>query len=189
MLTIKSNALKKGIKFPTSVDEITAESLNEITAGIKLPKHYAIIAICFRTKIFDFVTLMKNPKNTDVYVIPIMAKISDEDAETINTKVGDKLIIDRSTIERGVHINIPTIISSNNARNFFTSDQELSKAILTKKTTGYDVDIETIEPIVQGISPSIFVIEFKIVPINDISASIPINNKIVDPFIINDYMN
>ena len=60
MITIKSEKKSYGINFPTSKEEITSELLEAVTKQVKLPKHYCIVALCFQTKIFDFVTMTKS---------------------------------------------------------------------------------------------------------------------------------
>lgn len=177
MITIKSKTKAYGINFPTSVNEINKDVLNLITENVKLPKHYAIVALAFDTKVFDFCAAMNSKHSTNINVTPILAKISNEDSEEINASIGDKLIIDRSSLERGVHINIRTSISANAARNYFNSDPDLIKSIMTRS--------EKDDAAYKLKQSNIIVVEFKIVPVNDISAAIPMNKSNVDPFIVN----
>lgn len=188
MIEIVSEKSSYGINFPTSVKEITATVLNDITAGVKLPKHYCIIALAFETKIFDFCTAMNSNKNTNVAVTPILASISDEDSKEINASVGDKIIIDRSSLERGVHVNLKTVISSNSARRFFNNNPELAKSIITKGNN-LSVDKDLNKQLFAAQSPNIIILEFKICPVNDIAAAIPINHHNFDPFVIQPDVN
>ena len=178
MIEIKSNKLNYGINFPTSIYEITADDLKRITQSVKLPKHYCIVALAFTTKLFDFCTAINSNRSTDVSVTPILAKISEEDVHVVNANVGDKLIVDRSSLERGVHINLKTVISSNVARNYLNSDQELIKNIVTKNSKA-----NINKDLVSDKSPNIVVLEFKILPVTDISASVPMSCNVLDPFI------
>lgn len=171
MITIKSKKKSYGINFPSSINEITAEHLNVISKDIRLPKHYCIVALAFTTKVFDFVTAMNSKHSSTVGVTPILCKIHEEDSNTINAKVGDKIIVDRSSLERGVHINLKTCITSNSARNYFNNDSDLIKSIMTNSDND---DIK---------SKTIIVLEFKIIPVNDISASLPIDSNTDDPFL------
>lgn len=180
MIKIKSEKKPYGINFPTSIDEITPEILATLSEGVKLPKHYCIIALAFDTKVFDFCTAMNNNKNTSVAVTPILCKIDKEDIESVNAKVGDKIIIDRSSLERGVHINIKCAISSNAARNYLNSDPELIKSIITKKKDNKELD----ENLMKVANSNIIILEFKIVPVSDIHAAIPMFFEQTDPFII-----
>ena len=179
MIEIKSDKLNYGINFPTSIYEITADDLKHITSNVKLPKHYCIVALAFTTKLFDFCTAINSNRSTDVSVTPILAKISEEDVHVVNANVGDKLIVDRSSLERGVHINLKTVISSSIARNYLNSDQELIKNIITKNSKA-NINKE----LVSDKSPNIVVLEFKILPVTDISASVPIECDTIDPFIV-----
>lgn len=180
MIEIKSEKKSYGINFPTSIKELTPEILATISEGVKLPKHYCIVALAFDTKVFDFCTAMNSNKNTNVAVTPIMCKISKADSEEINANVGDKLIIDRSSLERGVHLNLKCSISSTAARNYFNSDSELVKAIVTKKIDNSNID----EQLVAAKSANIIILEFKIIPVNDISAAVPMFFNGIDPFVV-----
>lgn len=170
MINIKSKNASYGITFPTSVNEITSGALNVITKGVKLPKNYCIIALVFKTRLFDYCTMINSKSKATVGVVPIMAKISDEDSKKINSKVGDKIIIDRSSLERGVQIHLNTNIEDNKASAYFDSDKELVKDIITKKHPATKFPI------------SICVLSFKIVPITDIAASVDRNSHTYDPF-------
>lgn len=170
MLELKSKQKSFGINFPTELSEITPEVLESITAGVKLPKHYCIVALAFRTKLFDFVTSMKNNVNNNVAVTPILAKVAEGCEQDVNACIGDRLIIDRSSLERSVHLNLPTMINSGNAAAYITDDKELVKNI----TNGtYNSN---------GTSAKVFILEFKIVPITFISAAVHVKQTIVDPF-------
>jgi len=177
MIEIDSKVQGFGIKFPTNVDEISVDDFNIMTNNVKLPPYYCIVALCLYTKLFDFVASVNSTKDTDVSVVPILAKISSNDAAKINATVGDRIIIDRTTIERGVHINIPTIINSKNAQRFFAKDSELSKAIISKRPDTIGKYLNSNNELYANQSPSIIVLEFKIIPCNDISAAIAKNNN------------
>lgn len=172
MLQIKSKLKDFGINFPTSVNEITPEVLNAITAGVKLPKHYCIVAMVFQPKLFEFISAIKNKINTNVNVTPILAKVAEGCEEELNGNIGDKLIIDRSSLERAVHLNLPIMINSTNAANYINDDKELIKSITAGEFNS------------NGVSPKIIVLEFKIVPINCVSAAVNKQQKVIDPFII-----
>lgn len=186
MIEIKSAKMSYGINFPTSVKEVTPEVLEIITNGVKLPKHYCIIALAFDTKVFDFCAAINSSRNTNVAVTPILAKISQEDSKEINASVGDKIIMDRSSLERGVHINFKTVISSNAARNYFNSDPDLTKAIMTKNDDKIIIDKTANRKLTAAKSPNIIILEFKICPVNDIAAAIPMDYQSIDPFLITD---
>ena len=183
MIEIKSAKMSYGINFPTSVKELTPEVLETITNGVKLPKHYCIIALAFDTKIFDFCAAINSSRNTNVAVTPILAKIAKEDSEEINASIGDKIIMDRSSLERGVHLNLKTVISSNAARNYFNSDPDLTKAIMTKNDDKI-IDKTVNRKLTAAKSPNIIILEFKICPVNDIAAAVPMNYQSIDPFLV-----
>lgn len=189
MIKIQSAKLSYGINFPTSVKEITPEILTSITENVKLPKHYCIVALLFKTKVFDFCTMISSNRNATIGVTPVLAKIYDEDSQNINAVVGDKIVIDRTSLERGVQLKLPIMISSDNARNYFSKDDSLVKAIMTKDyeaITNHKIN----KQLIGANSPDIIIAEFKIVPVNDIYASMPIEYDVIDPFkVVDDNLN
>lgn len=177
MITIKSEKKSYGISFPTSVNELTPEIFDEITKQVKLPKHYCIVALCFKTRLFDFVVAMNSKKEQAVAIVPLLAKINEEDKVDVNADISDRVILSRSALEMGTHISLPVIISTDNARNYFSSDEELTKSIISRRN-----------PIFTNMTKrdNIIVLEFKIIPISDIKATVPLDGKGYDPFCVTD---
>lgn len=180
MIEIDSKKQGFGIKFPTRINDFSVDNFNTICNSVKLPPHYCIVALCLNSKLFDFVAAVNSTKDTDVSVIPILAMISDSDSKEINACVGDRIIIDRTTIERGVHINLPTVLNSKTAQRFFANDNELTRKIISKSNFVIGKHLGTNEPVYGSDSPNIIVLEFKIVPCNDISAAVIRNNNAVN---------
>lgn len=177
MIQVKSDKKSYGINFPTSIYELTPEVLTSITEQVKLPKHYCIIALCFKTRLFDFVVAMNSKKEHSISVVPVLAKISEEDSAETNAVVSDKVIINRAALEMGTHISIPVMISTDNARNYLASDEDLTKSIITRTNPIFNN---------LGKQDNIVVLEFKIVPVSDIKATVPIGANGNDPFVIRD---
>lgn len=182
MIKITRPGASFDIALPTSTRELTPSIFNAITSDVKLPKNYCIVALCCKTRLFDIAASIKSNRDATVPVIPIMAKISKEDSERINTAVGDKIIINRSSLERGNHINLVTVATINNVQNYISENKEFLKSILSNPdyVIGEDLDIK--EPIKIKDVPNVIVMEFKIVPINDITAAIDKAIEVIDPF-------
>lgn len=178
MLTIKSNKSSFGIKFPTDVSEVTADVLNEITKNVKLPKHYCIIAMCYKTKVFDFVASLNKNVGPTIQMTPLLAKVNTNDIADNNPdlKIGDRVIVERASIERGTHLHLPTMITIANAGKYFSKDKDLISAIVKGQ---YDYGHEMIT------KPEIVILEFKILPVGEIHAAIEPTAIAVDPFRVN----
>lgn len=172
MIYVKSPKAPYGVNLPTSIKEVNAASLEAITKGIKLPQHYCIVALCFKTRLGTFALSISNKRSSEIGVVPVLAKIYAEDSKKVNANVGDKLIIDRSSLERGSHLNCDTCINSTNFRNYLASDSEMVKAIVTNNASNYNLNP----------NDNIVVLEFKIVPVCDIRAAISDSVKANDPF-------
>lgn len=182
MITIKSELKDYAINLPTNLTELNSDTLDIVTSHIRIPKHYCIVALAFNTNIFNLVTsVSSNNNNNTMSVVPILAKAYDEDLDLINAKIGDKVVIERSSIERATHININTVINSNNIRNYFTADSKLCRKLITG-TEKIIYDIHKHTHVNAKEVDNVIVFEFKIVPIVDIKAAIPVNVAIIDPF-------
>ena len=81
MIKLESNLKKYSLLIPTSINEFTPEILNSMTSNINLAPNYAIVAIIYKTKLFEFSAAIDKKYPTEVGVIPIIAKISDDDAD------------------------------------------------------------------------------------------------------------
>lgn len=182
MLTIKSKRSSFGINFPTDVSEVTANVLTEITKNVKLPKHYCIIAMCYKTKVFDFVASLNKNVGPTIQMTPLLAKVNSDDISENNPdlKIGDRVIVERASIERGTHLHLPTMVTIANASKYFGRDKELSSAIVKGE---YDYGHELIT------KPEIVILEFKILPVGDIHASIDPTAIAFDPFKVNSAAN
>jgi len=182
MLEIKSKEKPYGINFPTDLKEFKPELLAGITEGVKLPPHYAIIALCFEVKLFDFAMNVRANKAGSTQVVPLLAKAHEVDCKIKNVKVGDKVIIDRSSLERGIHLKLPLAISADNATAYLKEDEKLMINIIK----GTEKDSKVTDPIVQNMidnkQKNIFIVEFKIVVLNDVVAALEVGEKVLDPF-------
>ena len=179
MIKLESNLKKYSLLIPTSINEFTPEILNSMTSNINLAPNYAIVAIIYKTKLFEFSASIDKKYPTEVGIIPIIAKISNEDANKVNTKVGYKVNIVRSLIERGEHINLP-----NNAISI--DNPQLSKDIMTGeyfKQEGKTI-LES-----KNNSPYCYFPEFKIIPVCDIHASYDITTPINEVFVEQNKVN
>lgn len=170
MVTIKSKEKNYAINVPETITKGTKEVISNYLTNIHLPKNYCVIALCYKTRIFDFITMLKSSKDSTINVCPILAKISDEDANKINAEVGRKVIISRSSLERAVHLNVKCAISVSSVRDYFIDSPSYVKELMTDKSNDNIA------------KKDIILIEYKIVPITDISATID-DKQIIDPMI------
>ena len=177
MLLIQGQNKNFGIDVPTKENEITAEYLQTVTERVKLSKHQVIVALIMKTKVYDFCMGIRNPKkDQNISITTKIAKFVPCDKEN-NEKpaidgmaTGDIAVIDRSTIERGIHLSVPTIISPAGLANYLEEDKDLLTAIVTGK-----------EP--ELAKKHICLVQFKIVPMSSITATYNTEVRIEDCFI------
>lgn len=173
MINLTSKITGKAICLPERIDEIKPEYFDALLANVHLPKFYSIVGICYNTKLYDFAITVNNNKTNDVSVTPVIAKINEDDAKAFNAKVMDRIVIDRSALERGHHININSVITANNFGIFLINNENLLKAIIRKDENVLNKEI---------LNSSIILVEFKIIPVNDINGVIDKTISIIDPF-------
>ena len=177
MLLIQGQNKNFGIDVPTKESEITAEYLRTVTKRVKLSKHQVIVALIMKTKVYDFCMGIRNPKkDQNISITTKIAKFVPCDKEN-NEKpaidamfVGDIAVIDRSTIERGIHLSVPTIISPAGLANYLEEDKDL----LTNIVTGKEPELA---------KKHICLVQFKIVPMSSITATYDPEDKFKDCFI------
>ena len=126
MIKVESKFKDFGIQIPTDISEITSEALDAVLTNVVVAKHYCVVALCQNESLFGVI----NNKVSTVEVMPIIAKISKEDAELIGMNQMDKIIIDRSTLERGYHLYLKhNVLSPQFVNKFITNDTELTRSI------------------------------------------------------------
>lgn len=171
MIKVESKFKDFGINIPTELSEITSEALEAVLSNVVVAKHYCIVALCQNESLFGVI----NNKVSTVEVIPIIAKISDEDSKLIGMNKMDKIIIDRSTLERGYHLYLKhNVLSPQFINKFITNDTELTRSI-TVGTFGQK----------QGYNKGqkVWFLEFKVIAINDLKAAINSESDNSNPFI------
>lgn len=171
MIKVESKFKDFGIQIPTDISEITSEALDAILSNVVIAKHYCVVALCQNESLFGVI----NNKVSTVEVMPIIAKISKEDAELIGMSQMDKIIIDRSTLERGYHLYLKhNVLSPQFVNKYITNDTELTRSI-TVGTFGQN----------QGYNKGqkVWFLEFKVIAINDLKAAINSESGNSNPFI------
>ena len=179
MLIIQGNNKTYGINVPTAEKEITASFLTKVTERVKLNKYQTIVALVMKTKIWDFCMSIRNPKkDQNVAITAKLAKFiapnpDDKDGALPikNMSVGDIVVIDRSSIERGIHLSVPTIISPAGLSKYLEEDKDL----LTEIVTGKRPDLS---------NQYICLVQFKIVPVSTITATYDADEKVQDDFVL-----
>ena len=136
------------------------EDLNEVLIEEGIKYYYKDAPIIQAYKLFDFIEeeSEKDKENNEKPAIDAMF-------------VGDIAVIDRSTIERGIHLSVPTIISPAGLSKYLEEDKDL----LTEIVTGKRPDLS---------NQYICLVQFKIVPISTITATYDAEEKVQDDFIL-----
>ena len=171
MIKVESKVANYAINVPTKREDITPESLGKLLENVMVARYHCIVALIYADTLFGVV----NNKKEVVNVIPVIAKIGDEDASSTGGRVGQQVVIDRTSLERGYHLYLPNnVISPAHLAKYIDSDKELRHKI-TMGNYGEE----------QGHNrgDKVYTVEFKVIPVNDLKAMIDNDIKIKDnPF-------
>lgn len=143
------------LTIPGSVSEYNKNVLKQITDNIKIAPHYALVGIV--TGISPISVFMNANAEASISITPILAKVGDTENSFVDN-VGDVVIIDKSSLERGIHCRNS---SKTSYGHFVKSVKRMvdDKADIQKIFSGENKD---------RYDKTCYVIEFKLVPISDI---------------------
>ena len=170
MIKVESKVADFAINVPTKREDITTESLGKLLENVTVAKYHCVIAMIYTDTLFGIV----NKKNDVVNVIPVIAKISDEDASSTGGRIGAQVVVDRTSLERGYHLYLPNnVISPAYLAKYIDKDETLRRNIslgLFGQNQGYKK------------GDKVYTVEFKVIPVNDIKAMIDNDKNIDNPF-------
>lgn len=170
MIRVESKVANYAINVPTKREDITPESLGKLLENVSVARYHCVIAMIYADTLFGVI----NNKKEVVNVIPIIAKIGDEDSSSTGGLVGQQVVIDRTSLERGYHLYLPNnVISPAHLAKYIEQDKDLRHNV-TMGTYGAD----------QGYNrgDKIYTVEFKVIPVNDLKAMINNSADIDNPF-------
>lgn len=159
-ITVMKDFLVQGKKvdfnfhFPTSLDEIDANYLFDVTKNVEIAEHHSLIAIVYHEKLFNIILSRKRKdKNLTAGVVPIFIKAGKHDSDFIKSaECKDKLIIPSTSLSLAYHVAAPkNVLSLDYFIRAIDSDTNLARR--------YDNNYGDEE---------CFFVEFKIIPNNEI---------------------
>lgn len=140
--------------FPSSVSAYTKEVLEKVTDNIKVAPHYALVGII--TALTPSTILLGGKMDSSVTIVPVLAKVGDTD-NVFSDNIGNVVVIDKSSLERGIHCTNSSNTSYSNLRKTIDKIVPYDKRFNHNDTVNKDV-----------MKMPCYVIEFKLVPISDI---------------------
>jgi len=157
MIILKNEKVDRVVNIPTKLDEITPEVLTNLTKFIVLPKHYALVALCWKINFRD--VIFNSKKQKESRVIPLIAKVN-ADEEYKFLEIGKKAILSRSAIEMGVHVHIPHAATLESINNWFI---DVAKVYDNKAVSARIQDVPIGE---------FYLVEFKVIGVSQIAGII-----------------
>lgn len=178
MITLENPFRKFKLNLPTKLNEITPEVLTAYTKGVRLPDNYTIIALVgkFKVSSFEFVTSIESFKGNTMETYALLAKTDNESKCKFN--VGEKLIMNKADIEMASHLALPIAASVSSFIQYITVDKD---KINTANGTAI---VEERLNLSNYSKDYVYLLQFKIVPLNAIKGSFANDICMQDPFII-----
>ena len=99
MIRIKSDLKPYAIEVPTAISEIDERYFKALLNDVKIANNYAIIAICYKDRLFSILSDFKSGNNGTKEVVPLIAKIQDNESK-VPFAVGDLAVVDTSSLDR-----------------------------------------------------------------------------------------
>ena len=161
MIKLTNKKRNYELNLPTKFSEINFEDIKHVLDNVDLSEHYAIVALCQSFGTFQLATLgAKNAKDINVPV-SINFILANDPNKKIKAKTGDKVILSRSDIEMSIHLPITFGLSTSSIAATIEDNPE----VRTMLRNG--VNDENGNPVNE-----IIAVEFKLVPLNAIRATI-----------------
>lgn len=161
MFIITSPDSNLKVAIPTGIHELTSDKLAELTKHIELAEHYCVVALVSTIKPTVLCMNLDTKNPPSINLIPLLAKVADNETSYLKDNVGNRLIVDRSSIERGIHCKNNTLAGFSNLSEFLRRDDSLYRSIINGGLVDDNgTSIKNVEFVV---------LELKIVPTNFIS--------------------
>ena len=106
---VKTNQGNVKFEFPTSIDEISDEYLQDITKHISIANDYTLVGLVYHDRLSNVIlTIRNNKKKAQFGVNPIFIAAGKSDSELINNaKLKQKVLITSSQLSLGVQVATP----------------------------------------------------------------------------------
>lgn len=188
MIEIKSDAKDYSLLIPTSLSEITPDMVKEMLSNQHLADNYCIIALVYRSKLFDLVAA-GNSKRQVVWnhTVHLVKGENNGKESVLGIGIMDKVILHESDLERAQILRVAANdISVTNAFNYIGTDKNLASDIMRHniniENPTPSIDIAGIIPAKKIIStPECYFLDFRIVPLSAILCGIS-SEQVLFPF-------
>lgn len=166
---VVTDTLVYNFNFPTSLDEISEQYLQDVTKNVNIADNYTLIGLVYHEKLFDLIIARKQAKKSfNAAIVPIFIRCGKTDSDFIKSiKCKDKLVIPSSSISLGHHIAAPQ-----NVLNIDYFCRAIDKDVTLAKRYDNKYGDE-----------HCFFVEFKLVPNVDIIGSYDKAEKVESTFV------
>lgn len=173
MITIKDEASKRMLTFPSNFDEVSAEVLKKLTNHLIIPANKVVLCLVNNIKTSDLALSVKGNKPPQCTTLSLIAKAGDKFLADNGYHVGDMAIIADSDLERGQHITINSGASFGAISSFLVRNENSRMKMIHHNFTD-DATGEVIE--------YICTLSFKIIDSFQLVGAVTMDSHLDDPF-------
>lgn len=171
MIKLKNEKRNYVVNVPTKFSEVDFNELLKVVKNVNVSEHYAIIALSQSFTPFALATL-GTKQNKDM-AVPVTSNfvLANDPNNKLNAKPGDKVIISRSDLEMSTHLPIRFGLSTATIADILEDD---TKTVTMLRQGPVDENGNPVKEII--------VVEFKLVPLSAIKATISRDVPITDSY-------
>lgn len=168
---VKTELSEVMFNFPTELSELSEEYLKQITDNITVAPNYSLIGLVYHERLANLILTCRSKKKTANFgIVPIFVKAGAGEKSIVDSaKIGQKLLIGNSSIERALKCAVP---NNKLTIDYFATviDASTDKELYQKAAQDPE-------------QPEVFFIEFKVVPNCEIIALYDKAKKVDNPYI------
>lgn len=96
--------------FPTNLKELSSDYLKQVTDCITVAPNYSLVGLVYHERLAPLIlTCRTKKKSANIKIVPIFIKTGKGDSSVVDdAKIGQKLLIANSSLERGYQCATPT---------------------------------------------------------------------------------
>lgn len=166
---VVNRGVKYQFHFPTSLNEITPEYLNEVTKNVHIADDYSLVGIVYHEKLFDLIIARKQAKKSfSAAIVPIFIRAGKTDSEFIKSaKCKDKIITQSVNLNLSYHVAAPQNTLS---IDYFMRAIDGDNSLAGRYNNNYGQE-------------QCFFVEFKLIPNNEIVGFYTEATKVDSPYV------
>uniref|UniRef100_A0AAU8MGZ6 Uncharacterized protein n=1 Tax=Geladintestivirus 3 TaxID=3233135 RepID=A0AAU8MGZ6_9CAUD len=133
------------LSMPTTIGEVNAKYLDEITKHVNVAPNYALIAIAYKVRPIELISSVRQNKNASVGGVAMMIKANSDDTFYKNIALGEGIVIAPSDIALGHTVGVPgNDLTPRRLLELLETNKDLNSKLMGVMTPTYFVDFKIV---------------------------------------------